>query len=381
MNHEEAQPKSRPAVSSKARLPTGITRRAGKGGNAYQVRVRMTGLPTLTKTFGKLEDARAWKSKVESSLNAGEPVITAKAGRYTIHEALTDYSKYADGVTDKKRYTLQQLNDELGEFAVANLTSEVLAKWLDKKKEETVPAPKSKRTEDAHHPLYAGAVSRKYSDSTVRKYYYTLKVALEWHARFKKYPFHNPFNSIKAPVEDNGRQRRLKKGEERRLLDACDEMYKNRDELKRIILFAIETAMRAGEILSLEWHEVDFKTRSISIPKEKCKTKRARVVPITQPCMKILKEHMKATKTEEQSRVFWQWKNSDLLGHRFKVITKNAGLENFRFHDLRHEAASRLFEKSRLTEVEIAYITGHSDLRTLMRYTHLRPNSLLAKMW
>jgi hypothetical protein len=105
MNHEEAQPKSRPAVSSKARLPTGITRRAGKSGNAYQVRVRMTGLPTLTKTFGKLEDARAWKSKVESSLNAGEPVITAKAGRYTIHEALTDYSKYADGVTAKKRYS------------------------------------------------------------------------------------------------------------------------------------------------------------------------------------------------------------------------------------------------------------------------------------
>lgn len=213
------------------------------------------------------------------------------------------------------------------------------------------------------------------------QFYYALKTALEWHSKFKGYPLQNPFHVVKAPVEDNNRTRRFEGDEEARLLAACDAMYVNQEELKRVIGFALETAMRAGEILKLEWHEINYETRSIYIPKEKCKTKRSREIPITGPCLKLLKRHEKETRSKGESRVFWMWKNSDILGHRFKVLTKNAELEDFRFHDLRHEATSRFFQHSTLTDIEVAIITGHSDLRTLKRYTHLRPHSLLKKLW
>jgi integrase len=364
------------------RLPTGISKRPATGGGfVYQVRVRKVGHPTFTKTFDKLQEARSWKSSVETKLDSGESVPSAKSSRITIAQAIDDYVAHQLNGDSKKGYTLQLLREELGASAVINLTPELLSKWLKKKSQETIASPKSKRSANSFHPLYAGDVQRTYSESTIRKYYYTLKTVLEWHALFRKYPFQNPFTIVKPPVEDNQRERRLNKDEETRLLDACDKMYKNKDNLKRVIAFALETAMRAGEILKLEWHEVDFETRSIHIPKHKCKTKRDRTVPITSTCLRILKEQRAANSDAVSRFVFGMWESSDVLGHRFKVLTKNAGIDDLKFHDLRHEAASRFFEKSQLNDIEIALITGHSDLRTLKRYTHLRPNSLLKKMW
>lgn len=370
------------AQRSGKRLPTGITRRSSNSGKpVYQVRVRKSGHPTFTRTFDRLDEARSWKASVETKLNSGGSVPSAKSSRFTVEDALNAYAKHQAAGDTKKNYTLQLLRDELGKIAVVNLTPDVLSKWLQKKAVDTIPAPKSKKSKENHHRLYDGATTKTFSESTIRKYYYTLKSVLEWHAQFKQYPLQSPFTVVKPPIEDNQRTRRLTPDEQLRLLDACDQMYKNRENLKRIINFALETAMRAGEILKLEWHEINFETRSIHIPREKCKTKRDRTVPITTPCMAILKAQKKANVDSSNAYVFGMWDSSDVLGHRFKVLTKNAKIEGLRFHDLRHEATSRFFEKSTLTDIEIALITGHSDLRTLKRYTHLRPNSLLKKMW
>lgn len=363
------------------RLPAGITRRKSdsNGDTSYQVRVRKTGYPTFTGTFTKLEEAKAWKALTETKLNNGEAVATAKSRRYTIGEAIADYLEHG-GIAEKdnKRYTLAQVSEDFPNLAVRNLTVEILSKWIKKKLTSTVPKAKNKKKT---HPLYEGETDRKYTESAVRKFYYALKLCLEWHSQFKKYPFNSPFNIVKAPVENNSRIRRLEEGEEERLLDACDKMYANKLALKTIIQTALETAMRAGELLNLEWQEINFETSTIYIPKEKCKTKRHREVPITSTCRALLVEYKKEHIKKDETRVFWQWPNSNVLGHRFKIIMKNAEVKNFRFHDLRHEATSRFFERSTLNDIEIAIITGHSDLRTLKRYTHLRPNSLLSRMW
>jgi len=169
--------------------------------------------------------------------------------------------------------------------------------------------------------------------------------------------------------------------EEQRILAACDKMYVNQEALKTIIQVALETAMRAGELLKLEWHEVDFNKRRIEIPKEKCKTKRYREVPMTSICMALLKAYQQTHSQPNETRVFHQWEDSNVLGHRFKIITKNANAPDLRFHDLRHEATSRFYEKTDLRDTEIASITGHSDMRTLRRYANLRSNSLAARLW
>jgi integrase len=100
---------------------------------------------------------------------------------------------------------------------------------------------------------------------------------------------------------------------------------------------------------------------------------------MTSTCLALLTAH-KETKADKKPLVFWQL-NTNTFNHRFKGIMRNAGVEGFSFHCFRHEATSRFFEKSKLNDVEIALIVGHSDLRTLKRYTHSRPTSLLERLW
>ena len=86
---------------------------------------------------------------------------------------------------------------------------------------------------------------------------------------------------------------------------------------------------------------------------------------------------MKARAKDGERRIFWQFPdNGQDLAKAFKRLTHRAGLVDFRWHDLRHEATSRLFEKDRLSDVQIAKITGHQSLDTLKGYYHLRPSEL-----
>lgn len=163
--------KSKPPAKGTVRVAPGIIKRPGLTGPAYQVRVRKTGFPTFSKTFSKLEDAKAWRSSVETKLNTGEAVATAKAGRYTIDEVLHQYESQGQELSESKRYTLRQLAPEFQGVAVKNLTPDLLTNWLKKKAQEVVPSPKSKKDPEGHHPLYDGAMEKRYSDSSLRKFY------------------------------------------------------------------------------------------------------------------------------------------------------------------------------------------------------------------
>jgi integrase len=251
-----------------------------------------------------------------------------------------------------------------------------LKKWKDKQLNSKILVPAKKKKD---HYLYDGDRDRKYSPATIRKQYYALKTCLDWHSNFRKYPFQSPFLIVKAPSDNTPRDRRLEGDEEQRLLAACDKLYNNQDIFQRVILFALETAMRRGEIFKLAWSDINFDSRTIRIKAENSKTDTERVVPITSPCLKILNEQL-ATKKANEKLVFWQL-NVNTFNHRFKGIMRNAGVKNFSFHCLRHEAITRFFERSNLNDVEIALMVGHSDLRTLKIYTHSRPTSLIDRLW
>jgi len=342
---------------------------------SYQARVRRTGYPTLTRTFSTKASASAWARTQEKSILDGAPILTKDKERFTFAVAIEDYEKHCVYDSPTEKYRFQQIREDMEDLAVVDLTAERLSKYIKVWQTTPVPSPKNKKTSDDPNKK-----PRFYAASTVRKVYFSIKKIVEWHSGFKGYPVNNIFKIVKAPPANVERDRRLNDGEEQRLLEAMNQMYVNNEELKTAFLVALETACRAGEMLKFTWDDVDFNHRSIKIPKGMTKTKKYREVPMTSVCFTLLESHMK-TKNKDDLRVFWHWKNSHALHQRFKVVLKNAGIKDFRWHDLRHEATTRFFERTDLRDTEIAKITGHSSMVTLMRYQNLRTNDLSKRLW
>jgi integrase len=136
--------------------------------------------------------------------------------------------------------------------------------------------------------------------------------------------------------------------------------------------------MRAGELLGMRWDEINLQKRFIAIPKEREKTRIGRQVPLSMQAISILKELKKRGKTSD-GRVFSLLpETSGQMARGFKRIATRAEVRDFRFHDLRHEATSRFFEGDKLQTMEIALITGHTEMKTLQRYANLRPAVIAA---
>ena len=183
----------------------------------------------------------------------------------------------------------------------------------------------------------------------------------------------NPVQLVRLPKYDDRRSRRLERGEEEKLLESADPMF------RRLIIVAIETAMRKGEIFRIRRSHVDYQRQTLFIPTTK--TDKPRTIALSTRAVEALREQIKSTGQEnvvELDRdplVF----NIGVGLYRYRVdkIRKATGMLDWRFHDLRHEATSRLFEKG-LNMMEVASITGHEDLKMLKRYTHIKPESLVA---
>lgn len=180
----------------------------------------------------------------------------------------------------------------------------------------------------------------------------------------------NPVLKVRKPKIPAGRQRRLERFEEKRIARYCAET-KN-DLVAAIICFALETCMRRGEILSLLWENVDLNSRVAHLPDTKNGSKRD--VPLSVAAVRILNR----LGPQITGPVF------DCNVNRFKsawrLIMQKTRIEDLHFHDLRHEAISRLFELGTLDMMEVAAISGHRSLSMLKRYTHLRARLLVSKL-
>lgn len=185
----------------------------------------------------------------------------------------------------------------------------------------------------------------------------------------------NPVHLVKRPKADPARERRLEpmdsngETEEAWLLAGCDA---DRDIwMGAIVRLAIETAMRQGEILGLKWEDVDLR-KNVALLRD-TKNGDRRVVPLSSRAREVLEKlprHMSGLVFPVDQNAFKM---------RFRRCCDRAGLEGLRFHDLRHEATSRLFERG-LEMMEVAAITGHKSLSMLKRYTHLNAPTLAKKL-
>lgn len=180
----------------------------------------------------------------------------------------------------------------------------------------------------------------------------------------------NPVLRVRKPKLPPGRDRRITLGEERRLLRAAAQ-HKN-GELYSMIVLAIETAMRLSELLGLRWENVDLRTRIAHLPITKNGSKRD--VPLSLRAIEILKR----LGEEGEGPVFGY--SSDGFKSAWRTLVRRVGIDDLHFHDLRHEAVSRLFELGTLDMMEVATISGHKSMQMLKRYTHLKASNLVPKL-
>jgi len=180
-------------------------------------------------------------------------------------------------------------------------------------------------------------------------------------------PAGNPVLAVRKPSPNRPRDRRLVGDEESRLLVACREYG---GCIHDVVIIALETAMRRSEIVSMRWQYVNFTAHTVYLGKTK--NGESRTVPLSSRAVAVLKSMPRNI----NGSVFDM--RDDSITKAFIRVCKRSGIEGLRFHDLRHEATSRLFEKG-LNPMQVAAITGHKTLQMRKRYTHLRAEDL-AKM-
>ncbi len=184
----------------------------------------------------------------------------------------------------------------------------------------------------------------------------------------------NPIPLVSLPKVDKGRTRRLEKGEQECLVDDS--------EMGRIITLALETAMRRSEILNIKKSHINFSLCTLLIPTTK--TDQPRTIPLSSTALTCLRGQLRAS--ERLSGGVVSLYEEPLFTYSARGVSgaflkrrRRSGIKDLHFHDLRHEATSRLFEKG-LNPVEVATITGHNHTRMLMRYTHLRAENLVERL-
>jgi integrase len=209
---------------------------------------------------------------------------------------------------------------------------------------------------------------REVKPSTVRRQLAIIKHVLaiardEWSVPIQS----NPLTRLQFNGADQRRERRLRPGEQERLLVSARQC---RNQLiAPIVILALETAMRRGELLAIKNEHIDISKRTLLIPDSK--NGRARTIPLSVQAVELVTAHAK------DSRLFPISANAFRLA--WERVKRRAGIGDLNFHDLRHEAISRLFEKG-LSVPEVALISGHRDLRILLRYTHPMAQGILQKL-
>ncbi len=326
--------------------------------------VRKVGWPTTVKTFRTKRDAQDWARRVEDEIVRGVYIQRGPAERMTLKTALKRYleevtltKKPATQDTERKRAV--PLLERLGGYALPAITPDVVARYRD----ERLAEGKSNNTVRLELALLG--------------HLYNMAIR-EWHLGLA----YNPVANIRRPNPGRGRNRRLSKTEEANLLAACDSH--SNPMLGWIVRLAIETGMRTGEIVTLRRDQVDLFRRVVRL--SETKNGSARTVPLSREAVRVLTEALShPVRHADIDLIFWGEPGRDgkRRPYTFQLVWRQAlqraGITGLRFHDLRHEAVSRLVEAG-LSDQEVAAISGHKSMQMLKRYTHLRAEDLVARL-
>ena len=325
-----------------------IRKRNGK----YQALVRRIGVGQIGKSFLTRKEAERWARQTEIQIESGAfQLQREEAAIPTMREAI---ERYAAEITPKKRGSISEkirLNAmqrmEWTRISIAKVSSRQIAEYRDQRLK-----------------LVCG--------STVRREMLLIRHIFEIARTEWKLPIDgNPVTDVSRPPSSPSRERRLNDDEFQKLFAAL-QCCRNADVIPAVRL-AIATGMRRGELLSLNWGDINWQSFTALLKMTKNGSKR--VVPLSADAIAILREIQK--RSADLGRVF----AISAIGLRlaWERAVRRAGIKDYRFHDMRHEAISRFFELG-LSVPEVALISGHKTAAMLFRYTHLRAEDVGKKL-
>lgn len=328
-------------------------REQSNGTVTYRVRIRQKGAPALSSSFQTRRQAIEWAQRMEAEVRAGryfgreegrEKTFTQFIDRYIEKELPKNPKAYA-----KQKLLLTWWKSHLGKYFLCHITPSIIAELRDLLMSEKTPRGIIRTPSTANR--YLAALSRAFTICE-----------REW-----RWVRENPVLKITRPKENKPRERFLDKQEIARLLEVCK---KSRSQyLYAIVLFALSTGARKGEILSLTWNDVDF-ARMMATFRE-TKNGETRAVHLSTTIIKRLKEE-KERRLVPSAYVFpsRDGKKPADIKNAWESAVKIAGFKNVCFHSLRHTAASHLCMEG-FSTLEIAAVLGHKTLAMVKRYSHL----------
>jgi len=329
----------------------------------------------VTRSFKTLEAGKRWLAEQERFVELGADLAgVERAKKITVAKIIDQYMDEIAGTLRSPgaaKSCADPIRRELGTIPLAALTPERVGEYRDSRLRQRC------RRGGGRDGDPVVELDRLVKPPTVKKEMAFLARVIDiaikrWGYRL---PFGNPARGVDRPPEGDGRDRRLNEGEEARLLAAC--VYN--EPLKNAVILAIETAARRGELCALVWGDVNFERRTLQIRAEDpgaAKTGTKRTVPLSQRAIDVLKAAKPKRAKDDDSLLGFK---GDSLSQAFDRACRRAAIDDLRFHDLRHEATSRLFELG-LDMMEVSAITGHKTLDMLKRYTQLRAEQIAAKM-
>ncbi len=346
----------------------GITTRHTPEGVRYRARVRLKGHPPQSATFIRLTDAKRWKSQTEAAIREGRYFHSTESRRHTLAEAVDRYIEHV--LPHKSR------NKSAASYA------RVLTWWKGRLGSYSLNAITPALLIQCRDDLLGGITSRgrntkqKYrrGPATVNRYFAYLGSLLSTAEREWGWLEMNPVRKVSKLREPRGRERFLSDEERKRLLDTC----KQNPDLYALVILALCSGMRKGEMLGLRWADIDFPTGTIRL--RETKNGHGRLVPLVEPALSVLKERARVRRincdfvfpSPRENRPWAPWSS-------WYTAIEKAGLEDFHFHDLRHSAASML-ARAGLSPSELAAALGHRSLSMVQRYAHLSDAHLSERM-
>ena len=316
--------------------------------------IRRKGVRSMDRAFLNRKSAETWARRVEAEIDAGIFRDTAASAKVTMRELFERYGRATAGIKRNARHEesgLRLLDRHFGQLSLAGLTQDRISDFRDSR------------------------LKNGLAPSTVRNNLHLLSAVVRTAINDWGYELpYNPVRRVSKPKVNNARDRRLEAGEEERLLKSAERSRNS--EVRQLIILALESAMRLGEMLAIRWSDVDYGKRQVFLAQTK--NGRPRRVPLSLKAMEALKSLPRA-ENDGDRRVFHQWKAATSFQHMWGRLLRRAGIENLHFHDLRHEAASRFAEKG-MDIMRIASITGHESMQMLKRYTHFRTADLAREL-
>jgi len=318
----------------------------------YRALVRLQGHPPQSATFDRKTDAKKWGQQTEAAIREGRHFKSVAAKRHTGAELI---DRYIQEILPRKPKSfdpqfkqLMWWRAQLAHLSLADITPHVIAGC---------------RTKLGAEPIRGGVRS----PSTVNRYMAALShvftvAVMEW-----GWLEDNPMRRIAKLKEPKGRVRFLSDDERKRLLDAC--RTSRSPLLYPAVVVALSTGMRKNEVLGLRWSDVDLERRVVVL--EETKNDERRAIPLAGLALQVIRKLFEE-RGPDCPFVFPGKGGTSPVDLRtpWETALRRAGIEDFRFHDLRHSAASYLAMNG-ASLAEIADVLGHKTLQMVKRYAHL----------